>query len=112
MAELALLAAVVHKVAGSLSPKLSWDLANPRWASILNPLLANPLVNGRILQDEEVASGRNIINHGLGRKLQGYIVTLNNANVTFYDSQATNQMPDLTLILNASGAATINLYVF
>ena len=101
------------QVAGNpLSPKLPWDLANPKWASALNPLLANPLLNGRILNGIVVASGANTINHGLQRKLQGYFVILNNANVTFYDSQATNQYQDLTLVLNASGAATISLYVF
>jgi hypothetical protein len=112
MAELALLAAAVVKVAGSLSPRLSWDLANPKWAATLNPIIGNPLVNGILLKDVKVVSGANVINHTLGRDLQGYFVVMNNANVTFYDSQATNSMSALTLILNASGAAKITLYVF
>ncbi len=112
MAELALLAGAVLRVAGNLSPRLAWELANPKWAATLNPLLANPLVNGRLLQEITVKSGANTINHTLGKKLQGYFVVLNSANVTFYDSQLTNQMPDLTLILNASGPAVITLYVF
>ena len=107
-----LVGAAGGRVAGSLSPKLEWDLANPKWAATLNPLLGNPLVNGQILSGIVVKSGTNVINHGLTRKLQGYIVILNSANVTFYDSQQTNQMPDRTLQLIASGAATISLYVF
>lgn len=95
-----------------LSPKLPWDLANPKWASALNPVLGNPLVNGQMLDGVALASGDNAVNHGLQRKLQGYLVVLNSAAVTFYDKQATNQRPDLTLILNASGATTVSLYVF
>jgi hypothetical protein len=99
-------------VAGNLSTKLPWELANPRWAASLNPLLSNPMVDGLLLNSVAVSTGANTINHGLGRKLQGYFVVMNSAAVTFYDSQKTNPRPDLTLVLNASGAATISLYVF
>lgn len=101
-------------VAGNanLSSKLPWDLANPKWAASINPVLANPVVGGNLLQGVTLKTGANTVNHGLGVKLQGYIIVLNSANVTFYDSQATNQRPDLTLILNASGATTVSIYVF
>jgi hypothetical protein len=99
-------------MAGSLSSTLPWELASSQWPSVLNPLLANPLIHGHFLKDIRVSTGANVIDHKLGVRLQGYIVTLNSAAVTFYDSQATNQMPHLTLILNASGSATISLYVF
>lgn len=99
-------------MAGSLSPKLPWELANPKWAASLNPVLANPLMSGRILDKIALKSGSNTINHGLQRDLQGYFIVLNSSNVTFYDSQATNQRSDLTLILNASGATTVSIYVF
>jgi hypothetical protein len=101
-----------RKVAGSLSPKLPWELANPKWAASLNPVLANPLIGGQILDGIVLVSGDNTINHGLNAKLQGYIIVLNNSAVTFYDKQSTNQRPELTLILNSSGAATISLWVF
>lgn len=103
---------MVQTVAGNLSPKLPWELANPRWAASLNPVLSNPLVDGNLLQGVVLASGNNVINHGLGRKLQGYIVVLKSANVTIYDTQSTNPHPELTLILVASGAATISVYCF
>ncbi len=99
-------------VAGSLSPHLTWELANPKWAATLNPLLANPIVGGLILPGIALTTGTNVISHKLGRKLQGYIVILKSADVTIYDTQATNQMPDLTLKLVASGAAAVSLYVF
>lgn len=99
-------------MAGNLSTKLPWELANPKWAASLNPLLSNPLVNGILLPAIAIATGDNTINHGLGEKLQGYIVVMNSAGVTFFDKQSTNPRPQLTLVLNASGAATISLYVF
>lgn len=113
MAELALLGEEGRKVAGNyLSPSLPWALANPKWAASLNPLLGNPIVNGSLLSGVVLKTGANVINHGLGRKLLGYLVTLNNAAATFYDSQETNQRPELTLILNSSAPATVSLYVF
>lgn len=99
-------------MAGNLSSKLPWELANPKWASTLNPVLANPLLDGQLLQGVAIKTGQNAINHGLQRKLQGYFVVMNSAAVTFYDSQSSNSRSDLTLLLNASGAATISLYVF
>lgn len=99
-------------MAGNLATKLPWELANPRWAASINPVLANPLVGGNLLQGLVLKSGDNVINHGLGEKLQGYMVVLNSSAVTFYDKQSTNQKPDLTLVLNASGITTISLYVF
>lgn len=102
----------VRRVAGNLSTKLPWDLANPKWAASLNPLLKNPIVNGNFLYNQPVVTGNNVINHGLGAELQGWIVIRNSAAVTFYDRQSANPHTDLTLILVASGAATISLYVF
>ena len=99
-------------MAGSLSTALPWELARTKWAATLNALLGNPVVSGLLINDITVVPGANVINHKLGRKIQGYIVTMNSASVTFYDSQSTNQMPDLTLVLNASGNATISLYCF
>lgn len=100
------------KVAGELSSNLPWELANSKWSASLNPLLANPLMAGRMINTVVLTTGINVVNHGLQRKLRGYILVLKSANITIYDSQLTNQTPDLTLILNASAPATISLYVF
>ena len=97
---------------GNLSPKLPWDLANPKWAAVLNPLLANPLVGGNLLPRIVLTSGANTINHRLGQKLQGYIVISSSAQATFWDDQLINQKPDLTLILRTSAPTTVSLYVF
>lgn len=100
------------KVAGNLSPKLPWELANPKWAATINPVLSNPITSGNLIENITLVSGNNTINHGLGRKLQGYIVVRNASGTTFFDRQASNPMTDLTLILVASGATEISIYVF
>ncbi len=83
-----------------------------QWASQINPVLANPLVQGRLISNISLVTGSNTINTLLGRKLQGYIVVMKSANVTIYDTQATNPMPDKTLQLVASGPAAISLWCF
>lgn len=102
-----------EQVAGkSLSSSITWELANPKWAATINPLLANPLVQGFVLENIVLKTGSNAISHKLGRNLVGYLIILNSAAATFYDNQSTNQRPDLTLILNASAPTTVSIYVF
>lgn len=83
-----------------------------QWASELNPVLSNPLVSGRQIQSVSLATGANTVNHLLSRKLQGYIVTTKSADVTIYDSQLTNSMPDKTLVLVSTGPVVISLWVY
>lgn len=82
------------------------------WAADLDPLLANPISGARIINNQVLKAGLNTVNHGLGRKLQGWIIIGRNSTGTVYDSQSTNQMAQLTLLLNASAPITINLLVF
>jgi len=95
-----------------LPQELPWNDADNKWASILNPIVANPIVNSLILKDVVLAAGDNTINHRLGRKLQGYLIVGINAAATIYDKQSTNQMPQLTLVLNSSAPATAQILVF
>lgn len=97
---------------GLLSTKLPFPLMLTQWSALLNPLLKSPLANSALLSGISLTSGVNTINHTLGTKLQGYLVVLNSASVTFYDSQNTNPTPEKTLVLNASGATTVSLLVF
>lgn len=87
------------------------SLLQTKWASQLNPLLSSPLSNGRIINSIALQSGANTINHGLGRPLQGWIVTRLNANESIWEASLSDN-PSLTLLLNTSGACTASLYVF
>lgn len=82
------------------------------WGSQLNPLLAAPLNNGLMLENVILASGANVINHKLGRKLKGWLITRIRASATIYDTQDTNQRPNLTLNLTSSANVTVDIFVF
>lgn len=101
---------------GTLQTKLSWDIAQNQWPSVINPYLADPLNNISILQGVQLVSGNNYINHKLGKKLQGWIVVrkrqwLNSGTPTSYDItdiQSSNLNPNLTLLLYCTQGTTLN----
>ena len=93
------------------SPDQSLMLLETQWKSQLDPVLANPLISGQLLTNIALVSGSNTINHKLGRALQGYIITgMHGSFAQIYDT--TSPMPALTLVLHASAATNISLYVF
>ncbi len=81
------------------------------WANALNPVLgqANQPV---VLTQISLLAGDNIINHRLGRKLSGWRLVRVRAASTVFDKQDANQMPELTLVLNASSPVIVDLEVF
>jgi len=52
------------------------------------------------------------IPHKLGRKLRGYFLVGANANVTVFDEHASKLDTDKYLHLQASAAATVNIWVY
>ena len=95
-----------------LPKKLSWEMAQTQWATQLDPIISNPLTSSIILKNVSLAAGTNVINHKLGRTLQGWNPTRVRAAATIYDLQDTNQTPQLTLVLVASAPVIIDLAVF
>jgi hypothetical protein len=87
-------------------------MASDRWASILNPFLSNPANNSLILENVSLAAGANVVNHKLGRKLSGWKTTRVRASATIYDTQDSNQTPQLTLQLVSSADVVVDLEVF
>lgn len=74
----------------------------------LNPILSNPLTYGNIVTAKLVA-GPNVINHGLGRLLQGWIpVRQMGANGALYDTAVDTQ--SITIV--SSAAYTAVFYFF
>jgi len=84
-------------------------LMQNKWKSILDPVLASPITNPQILRGVVLSSGDNVINHKLGATPQGWIISDINAAVSVYRNAPFN---DLTLTLNSSGSATINLVIY
>lgn len=88
------------------------DLMQTSWASDLNPLLKNAVLQGILLKNVSLTAGANSVNHKLGRKLQGWMLTRVRAAATIYDTQDANSMPELTLTLNSSANVVVDIYVF
>lgn len=80
-----------------------------RWASILNPIIANPVTNPRILTDIALIIGANTINHGLDQMMQGWMILDINASAIVYRSQPLN---DKTITLTSNAVAKVTLGVF
>lgn len=87
----------------------SLSLMQTRWASQLNPLLANPANNASILKGISLTIGSNVINHKLGHILQGWQIVDIDGVANIYRSAAKN---DLTLTLTSDADVTVDLVVF
>lgn len=95
-----------------LPQKLPWEMAQTRWANEINPIIDNPLNGASVLQNVSLVTGTNVINHKLGKPLQGWYTTRKRASSDIYDNQDSNQTPQLTLVLIASAPVVIDLAVF
>lgn len=93
------------------SENQSFTLMQTAWASQINPLLGNPLLQGVLQKSVKLTAGTNSINHKLGRAIQGYVITgMHNVYSQIYDT--TSNTPNLTLNLTSSVDCTIDLYCF
>lgn len=95
-----------------LPQKLTLPEMQTKWANQINPVLRNPTINTLVLQDVSLSTGANSISHKLGRRLQGWYITRIRASATVYDTQDTNQTPQLTLNLVSSAPVVVDLVVF
>ena len=71
-----------------------------------------PLLDGYMIKDVTLVAGDNIIEHKLGRELQGYMITRNSVAVDLHDEQEGNGDKDKTLMLNSSADVIVNIWVF
>lgn len=79
---------------------------------VLNPISNNPVIQGLILSKVSLKSGSNTINHTLNRNLVGWFLVRQRGAGSVYDLQDTNTSPSVTLVLNASQAVVVDIYVF
>jgi len=87
-------------------------LMQSSWAANINPFLINPTNNKSIIKDVTLINGSNIINHLLGRVLQGWSITRKKGNANIYDTQDSNPRPQFSLVLVSSAAVTVDIEVF
>ncbi len=73
----------------------------------------HPLFEGHLISGISIETGTvKVVNHKLGRKLQGYVVVLRSTESDVWDNQATNETPSKTLELNTDANTTVTLWVF
>lgn len=84
-------------------------LMQQRWASQLNPVLANLLVQGFLLKNISLINGVTTFNHYLDKQMTGWQVVDQDAPADFFRSQPLNSQ---TLTLTSDAAVTVNIWVF
>ncbi len=93
-----------------LSTKLDWELANPKWAATLNPILALPILSGNKIDNIVLLQGvPKVVNHLLQRMPQGFILLDNTSNSSIWRTAPFN---DLTMTLESTFDNTISIWVF
>ncbi len=91
-----------------LPQRLPLEQMAVNWAQALDPIIANPLVQGQMIS-ASLINGVTTVNHRLGRKMQGWYLVDINAAAMIYRSQPLN---NLTLTLTSNAAAQVTLWVF
>lgn len=73
-----------------------------------------PFLSGTVLKDVVLAasSADNEISHGLSREYQGFVVTKSNAAASVFESPTGNNLRNKRILLRASAAVTVDLYIF
>lgn len=87
------------------------SLLQTTWGSILNQFISNPANNSTLIKNV-ILSSSSVINHGLGRPLQGWEIVRLKGNATVYDNQNANAQPDKTLLLIASSGVPADILCF
>lgn len=80
-----------------------------RWASIIDPVVSNVLLNGRLIENQDLGVGSNVINHKLGRKQRGYIIADQDGIANIYRSMP---LDGLTLTLTSDANVTVSIWCF
>ena len=84
-------------------------LMEKQWISQLNPLLANPLIQGSLLSDLKLINGTNTFDIYLGKQMTGWIIIDQNASASIYRSAPLNSQ---TLTLTSDALVTVSLWIF
>ncbi len=86
------------------------SLLQTNWASQLNPVVANPIVQGVQVTGITLAANTPlVINHLLSRKMQGWFVVDQNAAASIYRTQPFNSK---TITLEANANVVVNIWCY
>jgi len=99
-----------NKVQNPVSGDFATMQGNYGLTNEVNKLSDKPLLNGSLLAGISLSTSEKSIDHKLGKKYQGFIITKLNANAVVWASSTTDS--DKFLKLTASASCTVDLWVF
>lgn len=71
--------------------------------------ISGVFVDGQALNGSSVDT---VVNHGLGRRYRGFVITKVNGAAAVWESATSNPRKELQLILKSNAAVTADIYVF
>lgn len=74
--------------------------------------LSEPMLRGTLIKDVSIGTTDTTISHGLGRDYQGFVVARLKSDARVWESSTGNPQPSTQIILKASAACTVNLWVY
>jgi hypothetical protein len=93
-----------------LSTKLPWELAQTKWASILNPIIRQPILAGNQINSIDlIANVPKTVNHLLQRLPQGWFLIDKDADANIWRSLP---FTNTTITLESSADTFISLYIY
>jgi hypothetical protein len=93
----------------ALPTNLPWERAAYQWATALNPVVQQPLVNSSQIDGVNLIAGETKFSHKLGRTPQGWMVVDKTGYADIFRSAPFNP---LTLTLTSSFAVTVSVLVY
>lgn len=99
----------IFQSVGESPTSRDFAMMQTQWKSALDPVLSRPSNSGNILPNVALANGVTVVNHLLGRMLQGWAIVDINGAAAIYRSAPLN---DKTLTLTSNAAVTVSIEVF
>lgn len=94
----------------ALPQKMSLDMMQNTWATALNPVIANPIVQGLPINNILLnANTPKVIHIPLGRVQQGWIIT---DNLAFCQVKRTQPFNSQNLTLESDADTTISIWCY
>jgi hypothetical protein len=84
-------------------------LLQTKWKQEIQPALQGAIIQGQYLTGINLINGTTVINHLLGRQMQGWMIGDIDAAATIYRSAPLNAK---TLTLTSNAATSVSLWVF
>lgn len=80
---------------------------------VLDQVIRRDILDGVIVENIELISGLNIVNHTLARAPKGFIIVSKDANQNVWNAGPLSKVdPKRSIALQSSGAVTVSIWFF